>query len=108
MPERLDPHNSQRDGAYTDPAAAAQAKALIGAEHLERFRRNEAEGLDGTADVAAAVGAFRQALAACQGEPRVAPAYAYNLAIALQSRYDAIGAVRGDETDLREAVAVLE
>src|SRR3712207_2304914 len=89
-------------------AVSARAAALVGVEHLERYRRRDAEGLDGTADVEAAVDAFRQAMTASREEPRLTPAYAYNLAIALQSRYDAVGAVHGHEGDLREAVAILD
>src|SRR5689334_18385674 len=82
----------------------AVAAARAGAEHLSRYWERDEAGLDGTADVEAAVVAFREALAASGGQP----AHAYNLAVALQSRYDAVGSARDDDRDLREAVTLLD
>jgi hypothetical protein len=76
---------------------AAVAAAREGAEHLGRYRELDAAGLDGTAEVETAVAAFERAMAA-GSDPATAPAYAYNLALALQSRYDAVGEPAGNDT----------
>ena len=86
---------------------AAVAAARDGAKHIGRYRELEAAGLDGTVEVEAAVTAFRRALAAGP-DPAAAPAYSYNLALALQSRYDAVGEPAGDDTDFRAAIELLE
>ena len=86
-----------------DGSAAAEE----GAGHLLRYRELDAAGLDGTAEVQAAVGAFRRAVDAAS-DPAVVPAYTYNLALALQSRYDAVGEPVGDDSDFRAAIGLLE
>lgn len=96
------------DRVAEDGRETARSAALRGAEHLARYRAREAERQPAVEDVQAAVAAFRQALALASGEPAAAPAYAYNLAIALQSRYDAVGEPADDDADLREAVVVLQ
>lgn len=87
---------------------SARVAALAGADHLQSYRDKDAAGLDGTAEVDAAVTAFREAFAAAATDSATASAYAYDLALALQSRYDAVGEPRDDDSDLREAVVLLD
>jgi len=84
----------------------AQLLARAGAEHLQRYRDLDAAGAGASQlrdEVEPAVTLFRAAAAVVPPRGRAAPAYQYNLAIALQSRYDLLS----DPTDLDEALGVL-
>jgi hypothetical protein len=82
--------------------------ALKAASNLERYRDLDAQGLDGSVEVDEAVFLFREALTALDAHDPQEPAYRYNLALALQSRYDDQGEPNGDHTDLRSAISELD
>ena len=93
-----------------DPRLPAEERARLlaraGADHLQHYRDLDASG---GADphlrdeVESAVTLFRAAVQTMPRQVGAAPAYYYNLALALQSRYD----VHGTPADLDEAVATL-
>jgi hypothetical protein len=86
-----------------DAADSARDLALVGVEHLEHYRQADENGLDGTAEAEQAVAAFERAVALVPAATPEGPAYRYNLALGLQSRYD----VLGDLGDLDASIRVL-
>jgi len=81
----------------------ARLLARVGAERLQRYRELDAASSTGRDDVEAAVTFLRAAVEVVPPTADDGPAYCYNLAIALQSRYDVVD----DPTDLDEAVTTL-
>jgi hypothetical protein len=81
----------------------ARLLARLGAERLQRYRDLDAAGTTSRADVEAAVVFFRTAVGVLPPTAADGPAYCYNLALALQSRFD----VLHQPADLDEAVATL-
>jgi tetratricopeptide (TPR) repeat protein len=93
-----------------DPRLHAEEQARMlareGAGHLQRYRDLDADGATGSRlcdEVDAAVTLFRAAAQTLPPQATDSPAFSYNLAIALQSRYDVLHAA----ADLDEALAVL-
>jgi tetratricopeptide (TPR) repeat protein len=81
----------------------ARLLARLGAERLQRYRDLDSTGTASRADVEAAVVFFRAAVGVVPRGAADGPAYCYNLALALQSRYD----VLHNPADLDEAVTTL-
>jgi len=93
----------------TSPEAASPRQlAILAAESLARYRDKDSTGQDGAGDVRTAVNLFQHALQALAHDDPQEPVYRYNLAIALQCRYDAVGEPSDDATDLHAAVAELD
>ena len=81
----------------------ARLLARLGAERLQRYRELDEAGTISRADVEAAITFFRAAVGVLPATAADGPAYCYNLALALQSRYD----VFHKPADLDEAVTTL-
>jgi CHAT domain-containing protein len=77
-------------------------------ESIKAFETKQDAGLDGAQDVKDAVALFELAIRRLPQDDPQAPVYRYNLAIALQYRYDVLGASHGDTSDLLASVSQLE